>query len=191
MTSSLWWVQSPLFSFILTVTYHSIEVHSSSLRIKSCGTVGRAVASDTSDPRFKSRHRQSFIHQLYNSRKDENKDKNGGNSLSLKRRLGLGKTSPCPATASVRDLFVTMESSNPIQTGKVWKKIRGAFNWQGNQAISRRTKGLVSSCCDTSTTFRKLTYELTFLRQRKSYRMMIRGNRSIRVGTHRKALESV
>ena len=29
------------------------------------GSVGRAVASDTRDPRFESQHRQNFIYQLY------------------------------------------------------------------------------------------------------------------------------
>ena len=29
-----------------------------------CGSVGRAVASDTRDPRFKSSHRQTFIEHL-------------------------------------------------------------------------------------------------------------------------------
>ena len=36
-----------------------------------CGSVGRAVASDTRDLQLEFRHRQSFIYQLYN-RKDEN-----------------------------------------------------------------------------------------------------------------------
>ena len=30
-----------------------------------CGSVGRAVASDTRDPRFKSRQRQTFIERLF------------------------------------------------------------------------------------------------------------------------------
>ena len=46
-----------------------------------CGSVGRAVASDTRDLRFKSRHWQNFIYQLYN-RKDENKEKDAGNGPS-------------------------------------------------------------------------------------------------------------
>ena len=37
-----------------------------------CGSVGRAVASDTRGPRFKSSHRQKFIF------KDENKEKEAG-----------------------------------------------------------------------------------------------------------------
>ena len=39
-----------------------------------CGSVGRAVASDTRDLQFESRHWQNFIYLLYN-RKDENKEK--------------------------------------------------------------------------------------------------------------------
>ena len=35
------------------------------LVIGGCGSVGSAVASDTRDPRFESRHWQSFNHQLY------------------------------------------------------------------------------------------------------------------------------
>ena len=50
------------------------------------GSVGRAVASNTRDPRFESRHRQSFIYQLY-IRKDENKEKEAGNGPSLKKML--------------------------------------------------------------------------------------------------------
>ena len=42
---------------------------------QGCGSVGRAVASDTRDPRFKSR--QWFVYQMYN-RKDENKEKEAG-----------------------------------------------------------------------------------------------------------------
>ena len=49
-----------------------------------CGSVGRAVASDTRDPQYKSRHRQNIIYQLYN-RKDRNKEKEAGNGPSLKR----------------------------------------------------------------------------------------------------------
>ena len=49
-----------------------------------CGSVGRAVASNTRDPRFESRHRQSFIYQLY-IRKDENKEKEAGNGPSFKK----------------------------------------------------------------------------------------------------------
>ena len=30
-----------------------------------CGSVGRAVGSDTKDPRFKPPHRQSFIYQIF------------------------------------------------------------------------------------------------------------------------------
>ena len=50
-----------------------------------CGSVSRAVASDTRDLRFESRHRQKFIYQLYNrKRKKENK---AGNGPSLKKHL--------------------------------------------------------------------------------------------------------
>ena len=45
--------------------------------------VGRAVAYDTTDPQFKSRHQQTFFYQLYN-RKDKNKEKVAGNGPSFK-----------------------------------------------------------------------------------------------------------
>ena len=48
------------------------------------GSVGRAVASDTSDPRFESQHRQSYIYQLQLNRKDKNKGQEVGNGPSLK-----------------------------------------------------------------------------------------------------------
>ena len=48
-----------------------------------CGSVGRAVASITRDPRFESRHRHNCINQLYN-RKHQNKEKEAGNGPSLK-----------------------------------------------------------------------------------------------------------
>ena len=45
------------------------------------GSVGRAVTSDASGPRFESSHRQKFILNIYCqlSRKDENKEKEAGN----------------------------------------------------------------------------------------------------------------
>ena len=39
-----------------------------------CVSVGRAVAYDTRDPRFKTRHWRNYIYQLY-IRKDKNKEK--------------------------------------------------------------------------------------------------------------------
>ena len=57
-----------------------------------CGSVGRAVASHTRDPRFEPYHWRNFvyqfIYQLYN-RKDENKEKEAGNGSSLKKRRKL------------------------------------------------------------------------------------------------------
>ena len=49
-----------------------------------CGSVGKAVASDTRDLGFKSRHWQNFIYQMYNL-KDANKVKEARNGSSLKR----------------------------------------------------------------------------------------------------------
>ena len=42
-----------------------------------CGSVGRAVTSDTRDPLFESRRWHIFIYQLCN-RKDKNKEKEAG-----------------------------------------------------------------------------------------------------------------
>ena len=57
-----------------------------------CGSVGRAVASDTRDLWFKSRHLQNFIYQiiyqLFN-RKDENKEKEAGNGPFKKEVLNF------------------------------------------------------------------------------------------------------
>ena len=59
-----------------------------------CGSVGRAVASNTRGPRFESSHRQKFIYTLNISllstvyRKDENKGKKAGNGPFFKKRLG-------------------------------------------------------------------------------------------------------
>ena len=52
-----------------------------------CGSVGRAVGSDTKDPRFKPPHRQSFIYQIFYQlyhRKDEIKEKEAGNGTLKK-----------------------------------------------------------------------------------------------------------
>ena len=50
-----------------------------------CGSVGGAVTSDTRDPRFKPRHRESFIYQIIYQlfhRKGGNKEKEAGNGPS-------------------------------------------------------------------------------------------------------------
>ena len=49
-----------------------------------CGSVGRAVASNTKDPQFKSRNQENYTYQLY-YRKDENKEKEAGNGPSFKK----------------------------------------------------------------------------------------------------------
>ena len=48
-----------------------------------CGSVGRAVASDTRDPQFETRHPQNFIYQLYNRK--EKKKKRGREWPILKK----------------------------------------------------------------------------------------------------------
>ena len=58
----------------------------------SCGSVGRAVASDTRGLRFESSHRQKFIYTLNICLlstvywKDENKGKEAGNGPFLKNK---------------------------------------------------------------------------------------------------------
>ena len=58
-----------------TRSSHSLAITRTIKMIKclgsGSGSVGRAVASDTRDPGFKSRHCQNFMYQLHN-RKDEN-----------------------------------------------------------------------------------------------------------------------
>ena len=46
-----------------------------------CGSVGRAVASNSRGPRFESSHREKFILNIYCQLylKDENKEKEAGN----------------------------------------------------------------------------------------------------------------
>ena len=46
-----------------------------------CGSVGRAVASDTRDPQFETRHRQNFIYQLYNRKEKNKKEARNGSYL--------------------------------------------------------------------------------------------------------------
>ena len=48
-----------------------------------CGSVGKAVASDSRDPWFGSRQWQNFIYQLFN-RNDENKGKEATDGPSFK-----------------------------------------------------------------------------------------------------------
>ena len=61
-----------------------------------CGSVGRAVASNTREPRFEPHHRQNFIYQIIYQlykRKDENNEKKAGNGPSLKKvEISLHKT---------------------------------------------------------------------------------------------------
>ena len=54
--------------------------------------VGRAVASDTRDPRFESGPGQNFIYQLYN-RKVKNKEKVAGNGPPLIKSFLCGEAS--------------------------------------------------------------------------------------------------
>ena len=53
-----------------------------------CGSIGRAVTSNTRDPRLEPRHQRKvsyqFIYQLYNI-EDENKEKVAGNGPSFKK----------------------------------------------------------------------------------------------------------
>ena len=48
-----------------------------------CGSIGKAVTSNTRDPRLEPRHQRKVIYQLYNI-EDENKEKEAGNGPSLK-----------------------------------------------------------------------------------------------------------
>ena len=55
-----------------------------------CGSVDRAVASDTRDRQFESCDWQNFTYQIFyqiNNRKDENKEEEAGNSLSFEKNF--------------------------------------------------------------------------------------------------------
>ena len=54
-----------------------------------CGSVGRAVASDSRGPRFESSHRQKFILNVYCPLfwKDENKER--GRDWPIKKFVGI------------------------------------------------------------------------------------------------------
>ena len=54
------------------------------LRGSGGGSVGRAVASDTRDPRFESQHRQTLSTNC--TLKDENKEKQAGNGPFKKKK---------------------------------------------------------------------------------------------------------
>ena len=52
------------------------------IMVSGCGSVGRAVASNSRGPRFESSHREQFILNIYcqlYSKKDKNKEKEAGN----------------------------------------------------------------------------------------------------------------
>ena len=51
-------------------------------KCSGCGSVGRAVASNTRDLRFESRHLQNFIYQLYILKEKTKKDNEAGNGPS-------------------------------------------------------------------------------------------------------------
>ena len=57
-----------------------------------CGSVGRAVASDSRGLQFESTHRQKFILNIYCQLfwKDENNEKEAGNDpFSIKNKVGI------------------------------------------------------------------------------------------------------
>ena len=49
-----------------SITVYRIPVATKFQKVNGYGSVGRAVASNTRDPRFESRYRQNFIYQLHN-----------------------------------------------------------------------------------------------------------------------------
>ena len=78
-----------------------------------CGSVGCAVASDTRDPRFESRHWQNCIDQLY-KRKDENKEKEAGNGPSLKKKIERVLSKNSDVSQSLDFLSGLMPSSSSL-----------------------------------------------------------------------------
>ena len=73
-----------------------------------CGSVGREVTSDTRDWRFKSRHWQNFIYQLY-TRKDESKEKKSREwpifNKKTQRRSTLHRTIVSDTSPMLRSLI--------------------------------------------------------------------------------------
>ena len=49
-----------------SITVYRIPEATKFQKVNGDGSVGRAVASNTKDPRFESRYRQNFIYQLHN-----------------------------------------------------------------------------------------------------------------------------
>ena len=78
----------PIFSVILIYSKLSIIVIIKMTTGSGCGSVGRAVASDTRGPRFESSHRQKIILNIYCQLywKDENKEKEAGNGPFKKNK---------------------------------------------------------------------------------------------------------
>ena len=64
---------SGFFKRSATVSHSLIKIECWSLPGSGGGSVGRAVASNTRDPRFESRHRHIFIYQLYNNNTEKMK----------------------------------------------------------------------------------------------------------------------
>ena len=74
------------WAYFSYLSFSILSLSTSGALGSGCGSVGRAVTSDTRDLRFESKHRQNFIYQLYN-RQDENKEKEVGNGPSLLKNL--------------------------------------------------------------------------------------------------------
>ena len=82
-----------------------------------CGSVGRAVASDTRGPRFESSHRQKFIYILNICLlstvfwKDENKEKEAGNGPFLKKKFA--ETFVCRVGSRYYSTAIALKCSEP------------------------------------------------------------------------------
>ena len=79
--------------FVLTKRLLPLSINSGNMYKENmgigCGSVGRAVASDTRGPQFESSHRRNFIMNIFtnNCWKDENKEKEAENGPFLKNGL--------------------------------------------------------------------------------------------------------
>ena len=102
-----------------------------------CGSVGRAITSDTRDPRFESRHQQNFIYQfiyqLYN-RKDKNKEKEARKPKNLVELVWICEGRGCGAVGRA------VASDTRYPWFKSWHRQRNKSNVFICQLLSRKDK---------------------------------------------------
>ena len=83
----IYWLENCLYYVTRVVIYYRRGFIRFATKGSGCGSVGRAVASNSRGPRSKSSHRQIFIWNIYCQLywKDKNKEKEAGNGPFKKR----------------------------------------------------------------------------------------------------------